>query len=509
MTSTNTQEGFREIPVGALVFSASSAQAERRKHFDDAMLKELVDSVATTGILQPIVVRPNGKFGTFEVVAGERRVIAARKAKLETVPAMVRALDDNQALDIQLIENLQREGLHELVECEGYEDLRKRGFSVQQIADKVGKSQSYVYKRLELSACGPDVRAAFYDGKIDASKALLLSRLKDNADQKKALKEITQDTWHGPMSFRQAFNWITDNYLRRLDQAPFKTEDLSLVPEAGPCSTCPKNTSSKTGLFGDVSKEAICTDGKCFQAKTAATTALRIRIAEAQQQPVLRGKEAKKAITSSNDFSRADGHCPEDSQYRPWSKLLGKDMAKVTTVAVDPDSGRAVELIDKTAAKKLLKAKGVKLRAESTSSSPKRSQAEIEKEKAQREKDDAEHKFLVAVAAAIYAKPQKPFTDDELEKIAEAVADRFSYGSSDALSGITGSAQDPTFSKLDASGLLRYIRAAILAEHIDEGDRKVILDEAKRHGVNVEKVKAELVPKDAATSAPKKAAKKK
>ena len=127
MTMTSTSSDIRTLPLAALTFSQTRAQIERREHFDKAALTELADSIKNVGVVQPILVRPfrdemvNGE--AFEVVAGERRVLAARQAGLEEILGTVRDLTDEQVLELQLVENLQRQDLHELAEAEGYEAL--------------------------------------------------------------------------------------------------------------------------------------------------------------------------------------------------------------------------------------------------------------------------------------------------------------------------------------------------------------------------------------------------
>jgi len=497
------QGEFAHVAIAALSFSKSTAQAERRSHFDKTALKELTEDIKVKGVLQPIVVRPvEPKNGAehFEVVAGERRVRGAKEADLVLIPAMIRKLTDEQALDVQLVENLQREGLHELVECEGFEQLKKNGSSIEQIAAKVNRSTSYVYKRLELSACKKAVRKAFYEGEIDAARALLLSRLQTEELQAKALKEIL--TLYGdPMSYRQAVEHVRRQFMQRLDDAPFDTNDANLVPAAGACEACPYNTAAKqqAELFGNVSKgDARCTNGKCFQEKTVAATAIKVKDSQAAGKKVLEGKDAKKALAGMDKgYSRPHYNVPGDSQYRSFEKVLGKkNLEQVTTIAVDPADGKSVELVDLEAAKKLIKEKGIKLSAPrpNSSSSPKESAAAKEK----REKEAAERKFIGAVLKAIHEKAPKPLTDDELYKVADIVADH-SYGL-DILDQAFGEGNAPDVSaKLKPDGLLRVIRTYLLAEHAEEGDYKLILATANRHGVNVEKIKAEL----AAPPAPK------
>jgi ParB/RepB/Spo0J family partition protein len=478
---------FQEIRTATLVFSKSAAQNERRKHFDKTLRAELVASVERHGIVQPIVVRPNGTTGEFEVIAGERRVLAAREVGLQNIPAMVHDYTDDQALDVQLIENLQREGLHPLVECEGYQDLKSRGHTVEQIAAKVGRSTSYVYKRLELAACQSAVRKAFFNDNIDAAKALLLSRLPTDELQAKALKDIL-GLYGEPMSYRRAVDHVGRMYMQRLDEAPFKTTDALLVPAAGACTTCPKNTAAQVELFGNVSKsDARCTDGKCFQEKTVAATAIVVRESKAAGREVLEGKKAVQALAGrSEKYSRPNYCAKGDAHYRSYEKLLGRSLDKVTTVAVDPKDGRSVELVDVEAAAKLMKEKGIKLSAP-RSNTPKESAAE----KARRDKEKAEIRFTAAVVKAIHEKAPKPLTSDELATILDILVNS-GHGLFDVLDHVFGGGKTPDPLKLKPHGVLRAIRTYLLAEHAAEGDGKLILAAAKRHGVNVDRIRSDL-----------------
>jgi ParB/RepB/Spo0J family partition protein len=514
MSAVATVTGFRELALASLVFSKSPAQTERRNSYDKTSLKELAENIKSTGVIQPIVVRPNGKPDQFEVVAGERRVTASREAGLEVIPGIVRDLTDEQALDINLVENLQRQALHELVECEGYEDLKARGHTVEQIAAKVGKSTSYVYKRLELSACGPDIRKAFYAGEIDASKALFLSRLQGNDLQKKALKDVVTGWGHEGMSYRHMVEHVRRNYMQRLDQAKFNTEDAELVAGVGACSACRMNSAAavQTALFGNVSKEnGCCSDGKCFAKKTLAATKVAVIEAKAAGHVVLEGKAAAKALQGKDaKYVKPHSQVPGDSRWRSFQTVLGKDLEKAVTLAVDPETGEKVELVDKEKARAVIKELGIKLSAprSSSGSSAQRTPKETEKQKADRLKEEAEHKLHAAILKAIHEKAPKPFDDDELGEIAE-MFEVNGFGNDDMLEAVLGKGMN--VSKLNAAGLIRYIRTHILVEHLEEGDKKVVLDSAKRHGVDVEKIKASLEPKPVKVAAApaKKAAKKK
>jgi ParB/RepB/Spo0J family partition protein len=148
---------------------------------------ELVASVKTHGILVPILVRPV-KVG-YEVVAGHRRLAAARAAGLLVISAVARELSDEQSLELQLIENLQRSDIHPLDEAEGYRSLhREWKLPVARIAEKIGRTVVYVYDRLKLNDLTPELKKHFRDEDIAAGHAVVLARL-SQADQKRALKD--------------------------------------------------------------------------------------------------------------------------------------------------------------------------------------------------------------------------------------------------------------------------------------------------------------------------------
>lgn len=130
-----------------------------RKYFDADKLKALAGNIAEQGILQPLVVRctvhPIGETVRYELVAGERRWRASEIAKLDLVPCMVRNLSDNEVLEIQYIENLQREDLTALEEAEGFKQLIDSGaYTADTLAEKLGMSRSHVFNRLKLMKLG-------------------------------------------------------------------------------------------------------------------------------------------------------------------------------------------------------------------------------------------------------------------------------------------------------------------------------------------------------------------
>lgn len=168
-------------------------------------INELKDSIEEHGVLQNLVARPVGK--KLELVIGHRRARAAELAGLTKVPVEVRELTEEQAREIQLVENLQRVDLHPMEEAEGYEGLRAMGRTVEQIAKKVKKSDSWVRGQLTLLDLHEEGRKAFYRGDLNPTTALLIARLKKKGErvQSEGLKHITQkNKWGDVMPAREA-----------------------------------------------------------------------------------------------------------------------------------------------------------------------------------------------------------------------------------------------------------------------------------------------------------------
>jgi len=262
MGTTTTQPTLQMIHIGDLQESPNN---HRQAYPREAML-ELTRSIKEKGILNPLLVRPLEKNGPFEILGGSRRFRAAKTLKLIQVPAIVRDLDDKGALEVMMIDNLQRLDIHPVEEASGYQDLiEKHGYDVQTLAAKVGKSGSYIYQRLKLADLIPKARTRFLKDEITAGHAILLARL-TKADQEEALD------WYGTStpSVRSLAYYIRSKFQLVLSAAAFPKKDATLVPEAGSCDLCPKRTGFNRELFPDVGKEDLCTDSACFHKKQSA-----------------------------------------------------------------------------------------------------------------------------------------------------------------------------------------------------------------------------------------------
>lgn len=259
-------EQIQQIPLDDLVPHPGNRKIGG---YDQVKLEQLAESIRSVGVQQPAVVRMAPSSVGYEIVAGHRRLLAARLAGLETLPCVVRELDDVQVLKIQTIENLQREDVHPLDESDGFARLIEVAkYDVPTIAHELGKSPSYVYQRLKLRELVPEARELLEDGTIQAGHAIQIARLQPG--QQKDIADWIVNGREDP-SVRGLADFIEQEYLLDLSKAGFKKDDATLVPEAGACKACQKRTGYEPALFEDLGKDDRCLDKACYRAKLDAT----------------------------------------------------------------------------------------------------------------------------------------------------------------------------------------------------------------------------------------------
>ena len=184
--------GVREVEVGRI----RPNPAQPRSHFDEQSIVELADSIAERGVLQPILLRPDGE--NFQLVAGERRWRAAQRARLHTIPAIIRDIDDSTSAEIALIENVQRQDLSAIEEAEGYNTLiQDYGHTQDEVAKLVHKSRSHVANLLRLLALPESVKQLLLQGDISMGHARAIATA-DDAEQ------LAQEIAAKGLSVRQA-----------------------------------------------------------------------------------------------------------------------------------------------------------------------------------------------------------------------------------------------------------------------------------------------------------------
>lgn len=409
-------------PTTNLILLAPSAiersPTNPRKTFPKDKLDELAASVKAKGIISPPTVRPHvGGTAPYQLVVGERRWRAAKLAKLETMPVFVRELSDQEVLELQLIENAQREDVHPLEEADGYEALiSQHGYDVDKIATKTGKSASTIYARLKLCALAEYPREAFLEGRLNASIALLIARIADDQLQTRATKDVLGETTFEnledeetrvgaelmadiddpnsplelsrrrliadgaegehiteplPMSVREAQIHLQRRYMLRLALAKFDAADQNLVPAAGSCLACEFRTGNQRELFADVANADVCTKPSCFERKTQAAWEIKSAAAEAAGLKVIDAEDAARVFTPSAQVRATSPYIdpkstvpldllPAGTTKAPtFEKLLGKKLLdQATKVLVQDPSGAGHELLDRKAVVEVLREAG-------------------------------------------------------------------------------------------------------------------------------------------------------
>ena len=192
-----------------------------RRAFDEEALAELAESVKRYGVIQPVTVRPMDS-GFYQIIAGERRWRAAREAGLEEIPVHILEADDKAAMEMALVENLQREDLNPVDEAMGYQTLiEEYGLTQEEAANAVGKSRVTVTNALRLLNLSKEVLDCLEKGELTAGHARALLQIREAELQKKAARQIIEKR----LSVRQA-----EQLARRLSREPAVTENSDGFP---------------------------------------------------------------------------------------------------------------------------------------------------------------------------------------------------------------------------------------------------------------------------------------
>ncbi len=395
----STQETtVQRMPLDCIIKSATNP----RKTTDKDSLDGLAASIKEHGILSPLLARP-GKDGQVELVCGSRRLAAAALLNLETVPVIVRVMDDTEAAECQIIENLQREDVHPLEESDAFVKLAKGGITTEDLAAKVGKSVSYVLQRLALTGLTEKARKAFYEGIFTAASALLVARVPSPKDQDALVKWAREYDDGNPPTVNDVFRYLHQHLMLEMSKAVFDVNDAKLVAKAGACSTCPKRTGCNRALFADL-EDDYCTDEKCWQEKTKLHVKYLIKNAKELKIRVLSDEENGHAyhysgseLAYNSSYVDAEKACDLDPKRHAFKDLL-TDTTKV--LAFDRD-GTPHYLYDKSDALKELQAKHEWAKPKKGAMGSRGAMAEEQKQRDERRAD--KRKLLVGKAAALIA----------------------------------------------------------------------------------------------------------
>jgi ParB family transcriptional regulator, chromosome partitioning protein len=187
--TTHPSTGVKLVPIDRI----EPNPEQPRLALDEVTLEELAASIREHGVLQPILLRPIDD-GRFQLIAGERRWRATRIAGLPTIPALVEDIDDDTALEISIIENLQREDISPLDEAAMYDRMiREHGYSIRRLADKLGKDKGYLENRLRLADAPPEIRALVSLRKDTLSHAYELMKVEDPRKRRRLADQVARN----------------------------------------------------------------------------------------------------------------------------------------------------------------------------------------------------------------------------------------------------------------------------------------------------------------------------
>lgn len=393
MVTSLARKSVPMLPLAELQPSPLNPRKTFRK------LEELADSIRQVGILQPLLVRPLRSGPTvrgWEVVAGERRRRAAELAGLTEVPVNMRELSDEEVVDLQLVENDQREDVQPIEQAEAYQAQIDRGRSVAEIAARTGRSETYVRNRLQLTTLHPALRLALefemltFTGAIAAAtlgredQAYLYNQLcgdfgwpEPELDEEGAEESIEalRAEWERPLVSAGVAGVldIRDRMRHRaleLGRALFEMDDAELVPSAGACTRCPKRTCAQVELFGEPvpGDDDRCLDRDCYQRKQDAAWVKRSAAAKSAGLKVLEGPEAEKLAPHGHlrygdpDFISLDDHSPildgedEDGEGREltWREAFARE-GLAAPVSLLRSGDTILELVERSAVEGLAK----------------------------------------------------------------------------------------------------------------------------------------------------------
>lgn len=316
-----------------------------RKTYDEGRLAELTESIRVHGVCQPLLARRVGDDA--EVIAGHRRKRGAAGAGLKLVPVILLEASDERVRELQHVENLCREDVHPLEEAESYSELLGQyAYTAERIGARVGKPRAYVLRRLSLMSLCAEAAAAFRAGSLSEYGAFTLARLPGADVQRRALRELVSEDG---VASETRCRRVAERFMLSLRDATFDTKSQDLVPEAGPCTRCPKRTGANADLFGDFAQENLCTDAGCFAQKTAAAWTLACEKALAKGEEVL-DEETSRDLFAYNGrllpgsrYVDLSTPCPEVPGTRTWRDVLQK--ARLPVTLARDDSGRAHRLV--------------------------------------------------------------------------------------------------------------------------------------------------------------------
>lgn len=337
---------YKDVPIGQIEILHNYREVSPPTEKDTDII-ELSNDIKVKGVMQPVMLRPHPSAkNSYQIIYGHRRFLASQLAGKTTLPAIIREVADDQVLEMQVTENLQRKDVHPMDEAAAYKQLmNQKKYSVQEISVRFAKSPEYITHRLKLNELVPELQKDFKQDKMLLGHALLLCRLTEK-DQRRA-REWADGKSFSNEKVADVKEWIEEEIMQDLSKVSWKLDDAALFPQAGACSACPKRTGAGNLLFADMAADNRCMDSHCFKIKkdkalmqdltriieanpdihllTTAHAALPVEINNYLQ------KMKIKTLKEYDDFKTSDW----DSSYQIKSRgfyLTGWDQGKVKTI---------------------------------------------------------------------------------------------------------------------------------------------------------------------------------
>lgn len=270
---------YKHVKIEDIVFSPLNY----RKYISEEALQQFAEELKQHGIISALTLRPIAA-DRYELVAGERRLRAAKLAGLAAVPAAIAQLTDEQVTEIQLAENLQREDPHPLDEANAVKMMLDTGKRIEEIALRLGKSKAFVYSRIRLLDLTAPFQEMFLSNAINIQEAFSIAAL--SAESQQDFFESVCSRWKKEKHFRlHDLDYALNRFRYDLKEAPFNTKDKKLLPDVGACTGCQFNTASLKSLFPEYSRQAVCTNKDCYHKKCAAHILIQLGTAVQEHQP--------------------------------------------------------------------------------------------------------------------------------------------------------------------------------------------------------------------------------
>lgn len=260
------------IEMGKIFPSLFESQARRRTRFKESETEVLSKSIEKQGLFSPILVRPDAKGTTFEIVFGERRYLAVRKLQQKKINCFVRELADAEVLELQYEENHRRQENHPLDDAYLFKYLHeKEHYSIEQLADRLNTSKRNVAEKLKLNDLIGEAKTELENGSLPLKHAICLAKFAP-ATQKIIVEEKYAyrygDADDGACPFEEFQEEVEEHILRQLSNAPFDPADERLHIKKLQCFNCEERTGFAPLLFPDFVKGDSCLNKTCFEMKT-------------------------------------------------------------------------------------------------------------------------------------------------------------------------------------------------------------------------------------------------